>query len=1089
MRIAYGALVLTTALALLPAAQAQTEVSGTITENTTWTLAESPYIANSVTVAEGATLTVEAGAVVKLDRRTLFVQGTLDVAGTAAQPVVFTSIRDDSVGGDTNGDGDASVPGPGNWESVDFEPGSGGTLTHVAFRYGGHYGYNHPVDPIISIEGASPSFSNCEVAHSARYGVRVNGIAAPTFDGCNIRDTSDYGLYVVDGATATVTNSAFADNGTSAAYFVLSDGTAAPVLAGNTGTGGLTIAGVLATDMVWPGQSIPYVAENLTVAEGATLTVEAGAVVKLDRRTLFVQGTLDVAGTAAQPVVFTSIRDDSVGGDTNGDGDASVPGPGNWESVDFEPGSGGTLTHVAFRYGGHYGYNHPVDPIISIEGASPSFSNCEVAHSARYGVRVNGIAAPTFDGCNIRDTSDYGLYVVDGATATVTNSAFADNGTSAAYFVLSDGTAAPVLAGNTGTGGLTIAGVLATDMVWPGQSIPYVAENLTVAEGATLTVEAGAVVKLDRRTLFVQGTLDVAGTAAQPVVFTSIRDDSVGGDTNGDGDASVPGPGNWESVDFEPGSGGTLTHVAFRYGGHYGYNHPVDPIISIEGASPSFSNCEVAHSARYGVRVNGIAAPTFDGCNIRDNLDYGLLNNGDALVDADNNYWGAPSGPFHPTTNPDGQGNRVSDNVDYRPFRTTPVIFNTAPTVAITSGPSGTITSPTATFTWEGSDSNGSIVGYEWTLNEQPGTTTATSRTFSGLGSGSYTFRVRAQDNDGGYSYWASRRFTVTSQTQVPQLSLSTASLALGQSVQISGSGYTPGGEVALFIGGPSEFVPVVQTLTASAGGSFTNTFSTTAEMPPGLYGALARDLVTTQFSNVRAFRLQPGALPPPPALTLLSPDATTTASSSQPVQVVWTDFVRSGSPYPAATGAYRFYVYNLDYSVDGGPWQTAPTAAQDYAPLNQTSTFTHTLTLPAGSVRVRVTDGYAMDRSVVSAPFTVRDATVNAATVALRWDYSYPAPSQPPVGVAADGVARLYLRVAPSAGVQISRVDVALGQSGSLDVGRVMAATVTNTYDNEATSGATGTMAFATTPIDGAFWFWYVAPTSSEAPREASAP
>lgn len=39
---------------------------------------------------------------------------------------------------------------------------------------------------------------------------------------------------------------------------------------------------------------------------------------------------------------------------------------------------------------------------------------------------------------------------------------------------------------------------------------------------------------------------------------------------------------------------------------------------------------------------------------------------------AENNWWGHPSGPYHPTTNPDGQGNEVSDNIDYDPWLVTP---------------------------------------------------------------------------------------------------------------------------------------------------------------------------------------------------------------------------------------------------------------------------------------------------------------------------------------------------------------------------------------------------------------------------------
>ena len=41
------------------------------------------------------------------------------------------------------------------------------------------------------------------------------------------------------------------------------------------------------------------------------------------------------------------------------------------------------------------------------------------------------------------------------------------------------------------------------------------------------------------------------------------------------------------------------------------------------------------------------------------------------------NWWGDASGPYHPDTNPEGQGNEVSDNVDYYPWLLAPVEMGT----------------------------------------------------------------------------------------------------------------------------------------------------------------------------------------------------------------------------------------------------------------------------------------------------------------------------------------------------------------------------------------------------------------------------
>ncbi|MCK4941592.1 T9SS type A sorting domain-containing protein, partial [candidate division WOR-3 bacterium] len=41
-------------------------------------------------------------------------------------------------------------------------------------------------------------------------------------------------------------------------------------------------------------------------------------------------------------------------------------------------------------------------------------------------------------------------------------------------------------------------------------------------------------------------------------------------------------------------------------------------------------------------------------------------------VNADSNWWGHASGPYHPTTNPSGLGDSVSDYVDFDPWLTGP---------------------------------------------------------------------------------------------------------------------------------------------------------------------------------------------------------------------------------------------------------------------------------------------------------------------------------------------------------------------------------------------------------------------------------
>jgi parallel beta-helix repeat protein len=97
-------------------------------------------------------------------------------------------------------------------------------------------------------------------------------------------------------------------------------------------------------------------------------------------------------------------------------------------------------------------------------------------------------------------------------------------------------------------------------------------------------------------------------------------------------------------------------------------------------SSPIIDSCIISGNIGDGIYSDYYSTPMIFHNNITNNLGFGVRNDDAShLVIAENNWWGHATGPYHPITNPGGQGDSVSDHVDYDPWMTSPGVRELVP--------------------------------------------------------------------------------------------------------------------------------------------------------------------------------------------------------------------------------------------------------------------------------------------------------------------------------------------------------------------------------------------------------------------------